>query len=58
MSGSEAGEFISVGLGLAVLAVVAALAIAAPWVGVLVLAGGLAWLVRGWRRDLRQGCRR
>jgi hypothetical protein len=57
MTGAEAGEFIGVGLGLAVLAYITALAIAVPWVGLLVLAGGLAWLVWGWRRDLRQGCR-
>ena len=57
MSGSEAGEFISLGLGLATLAYLGGVAIAFPWVGLAVVLGSLAWLVRGWRVDLLTDCR-
>ena len=51
MNGKEAGEFITLGLGLLVVAFGAGLCIAVPWFGAVLLLAGIGWLVRGWIRD-------
>ena len=51
MNGSEAGEFISLGLGLLVVAVGAGLCAAVPWLAAVVLVGLVVWLVWGWVKD-------
>ena len=54
MSGDECGEFVSLGLGLAVVAVGAGLCAAVPWLAAVVLVGLVVWLVRGWVKDERE----
>ena len=54
MNGKEAGEFITLGLGLAVVAVGAGLCAAVPWLAAVVAIGLAAWLARGWVKDERE----
>jgi hypothetical protein len=58
MSGAEAGEFLSLGLGLAVVAFVVGLVIAVPWIGGVVVGGLLVWMARGWVENERKRKRR
>ena len=57
MNGKEAGDFITLGLGLAVVAVGVGLCIAVPWFGAVLLLAGIGWLVWGWIRDERDRAR-
>ena len=54
MSGDECGEFVSLGLGLLVVAVGAGLCAAVPWLAGVVGIGLVVWLVWGWIRDERE----
>jgi len=51
MSGDECGEFVTAVLVLLVSVFVVGLCVVFPWLGALLLVGGIVWLVRGWIRD-------
>ena len=54
MNGKEAGDFVSLALGLVVVAFGAGLCAAVPWLAAAVLVGLVVWLVRGWVKDERE----
>ena len=54
MSGDECGDFVSLGLGLLVVAFGAGLCAAVPWLAGVAMVGLAVWLVRGWVKDERE----
>jgi len=51
MSGDECGDFVSLGLGLLVVAFGAGLCAVVPWLAAAVMVGLVVRLVRGWVKD-------